>query len=185
MNVAVLTTGTSIKEFVDGIGRVHAITLVAIMLRNFCSQFNVSKNMSQSQIEDYACDLVLDYYDRRDTIAWKFEEYAIFFDRAAKGEFRKPNGDSFIFDRIDRDVIESIFEVYLQERTAARWKIEDDAEAKKRAGDPPPPPRTSSTEFEFDARGVGHLKKPTIWDLRRSGENTDASINDLERKYGH
>lgn len=181
--VDVLKTGLSLKIAVDSMGMGHTIALVAIMIKNFCASFNVSKNMTQSQIEDYAADLVLDYYKNDHTpIPWRVEEYAIFFDRAAKGEFKQKNGNSFIFDHIDRDVIENMFSVYMPERTAARWKIEDELEEKKRFQ--VPAPRMSGNEFEYDDNGKAHLKGPTVFDLQKDTSKDPDAIKELGPKYG-
>lgn len=180
LNIAVLKTGTTLSELCKQVGKGETITVVAIMLRNFCAQYNVSKNMTQSQIEDYAADLVLDYAERRgvsdhlppEMEAWKLEEYAIFFDRAGKGDFGVP------FDRIDRGVIEQMFEQYMAERNAARWELEQE-EVTRRWQTPNIHPRVSEYLPE-------EKRARTINDLTTNSEKNAIldPLAQLRAKYG-
>lgn len=128
----VIQEGTPIKPLIQHLGVIAITSLIAAMIDGYCQQFNISKNMSQRQIEDLALDLCLNFKDRKGNSVM-LEELAVFFDRAGKGEFYR-NGKKLVpFDRIDRQIIEEMMDVYFEEeRTAAIWALQDEKEALKR-----------------------------------------------------
>jgi hypothetical protein len=87
--IATLKNGTPVKQLFQELGAVKSIFLLGEMIRNYCAQFNVSKNMTPEQIESLAADLYLDFKDRPGNSVM-LEELAVFFDRAIRGEFYDP-----------------------------------------------------------------------------------------------
>lgn len=127
LGILVFKEGTTFPELATGVGTKKTIFAVVCLIQNFCNQFNFGsgKNMNVQQVVDFATDLTTSFIDRKGN-AVRFEEIAIFFDRAGKNEFKKKNGQPFIFDRIDRLVIEEMMDHYFEtDRTAAVWALED------------------------------------------------------------
>lgn len=135
--LATIKKGTPFKELARELGAVKTIFLISEIIRNYCSQFNVSKNMTPDQIEDYAAEIFLDFRDRVGNSVM-LEEIVIAFDRAAKGEFCDPRtGKKLIpFDRIDRTLLDQFLDVYFeQDRDKAIQAIEDERNNKARTPD--------------------------------------------------
>lgn len=185
----VLKDGVNLPEVVKVIGIPATMSVVALMVQRFCQQFNVSKNMSASQVEDFAADLVLEFNNRKGNQV-RLEELAIFFDRAGKGEFTRKDGRPFIFDRIDRGVLEEMMDHYFtNDRTAAVWAIEDEKEAAKRnqlGGDEVAQifPRSSpATVFDKDGN---EITPKNIYDLAGTGSRfaIAKTLKELGEKYG-
>jgi hypothetical protein len=130
----VFNEGTTFQELAAGVGTKPTILALTCLIQNFCSQFNFgpNKNMTVSQAVDLAADLATSFIDRKGN-AVRFEEIAIFFDKAGKNEFKKKNGQPFIFDRIDRLVIEEMMDHYFEtDRTHGVWALEDEKAARAR-----------------------------------------------------
>lgn len=178
LTIATIQRGSALRDVIAAVGVENVIFLVAVMIRNFCQQYNVSKNMSQDQIEDLAGDLVLDFKDRGNQV--RLEELAIFFDRAAKGEFNQ-DGKSLVFDRIDRGVIELMLDRYFeQDRTAAVWQLMDERSKQHTDGVPILPRTSGRVKTNPDD---GYKEVPTINDLISVDLQND--LDKLEKKYGN
>ena len=172
--------GSNMPAIVQTFGLPLTMALVALLIQNFCNQFNVKANMTVGQIQDLAADLVLDFKDRRGNQV-RLEELAIFFDRAAKGEFRKKDGTAFIFDRIDRSVIEGMMDVYFEnDRTQAIWAIEDDKRVQPAGAVLP----RSTPPILLDKQG-NDITPRNIYDLAGTPIVAHAKfMADMEKKYG-
>ena len=177
--------GVNLPEIANLIGIPPTMSLIAIMIENFCSQFNFGpgKNMNRRQMEDLAADIVLDFTNRKGNQV-RLEEMAVFFDRASKGEFTKPGGKSFIFDRIDRAVIEEIMDHYFEnDRTKAIHAIEDEKNASRIPADQIIHPR-ETPPIQLDKSGKDITPK-NIYDLAGTGRfGTVKALKELEKKYG-
>lgn len=180
LGVAVLKKGSPFPEVVRTLGMAKTVFIVAVMIDNFCKQFNLGqgKNMNQGQIEDLAGILVMDFTDRKGN-AVMLEELAIFFDKAPT--MKRKDGKPFIFDRIDRLVIEEMLDFYFEnDRTQAVWKIEDDLKRLRTIEGPEPLARLTP---EDDAPTVGDFYtkmagKPGALKLTKL-------INEGLKKYGN
>lgn len=177
----VFRQGAPIKPLIEAMGVVPVIAIVAAMIDRYCSQFNVSKNMNQTQIEDLAADLVLGFKTRQGNSVM-LEELAIFFDRAAKGEFEKKGKKLVPFDRIDRGLIEEMLDVYFEtDRTQAVWAIEDELNARRVEPEPSDTLRLS---------GPASPEPVSVGDMytRLAGQPDKMRLakmfNELEERYG-
>lgn len=183
----VLLQGSDLPDVAKLIGVPQLMALVSLMLYRFNGQFNFapSKKMTSGQIEDLAADLVLEFTNRKGNQV-RFEELAIFFDRAGKGEFEKRNGVPFVFDRIDRQVVMEILDFYFEtDRTQAVWALEDEKEKAKRnqlglEGSAMVAPRTTAP-IVLD-KNQNDVTPKTIWSLKEHGAGKVWA--ELERKYG-
>jgi len=92
--------------------KVTVFSLTAIV-RDFCSSFNVVRNMNEDQILEAALCLI----DEADN--FRMEDFVIMFSLAKKGKL-----DIKIMDRIDIDVINKIWDCYYQKRVNAKYDIE-------------------------------------------------------------
>jgi hypothetical protein len=158
LGILVFREGTTFPELATGVGTKKTIFAVVCLIQNFCNQFNFGsgKNMNVQQVVDFATDLTTSFIDRKGN-AVRFEEIAIFFDRAGKNEFKKKNGQPFIFDRIDRLVIEEMMDHYFEtDRTAAVWALEDQKRNRERLQLESPEPVARMTADEY-ALTVGDI----------------------------
>lgn len=183
--LAVIKTGAPVKVLAAELGAVKTIYLLSEIVRRYCSQFNVSKNMTPDQIEDLAAEMYLDFKDRKGNSVM-LEELIIVFDRAAKGEFCDPDTGKKIvpFDRIDRGLIESFLDVYFEtDRTAAIWQIEDEREKLKRLKPPP------GEDFRLSNEG-GAAEPTPLKDIYSNLAGKPGALplaklmKDMEQKYG-
>lgn len=172
--------GSIIPDVVKSFGLSTAMSLMALLIQKFCNQFNVRYNMTPGQIVDLAADLVVDFNNRKGNQV-RLEELAIFFDRAAKNEFTKKNGASFVFDHIDRAVIEEMMDVYFEtDRTAAVWAIEDEKRISPQGEIIP----RVTPPMELDKYG-NDITPKNIYDLAGNGEIAKTKFfQQLKEKYG-
>lgn len=176
----VIKEGTPLKPLIETLGVIAITSIIAAMIDGYCQQFNISKNMTQRQIEDLALDLCLNFKVRKGNSVM-LEELAVFFDRAGKGEFSR-NGKKLVpFDRIDRQIIEDMMDVYFEEeRTAAIWALHDEREALKRG-------TIEDTPRLTDAPEAAPLPFKDIY-LNMAGEGPKFALaklmNELHQKYG-
>lgn len=113
--------GLKLQTLVDTYDNRAVISIVSMLIKKFCSQFNLQKNMTDKQCTDLATEIVLEEAHK-----WRIEELVLFFDRAGKGDYGRP-GDGMPYERIDKAVIESLMDKYFAtDRSHAVWRIEDD-----------------------------------------------------------
>lgn len=183
LSLQVLKTGTPFKIIARELGAVKSIFLISEVLRNYCGQFNVSKNMTPDQIEDYAAEMYLDFKDRNGNSVM-LEEIIIVFDRAAKGGFSDPKTGKKIvpFDRIDRTLLDQILDVYFEvDRTQAIHAIEDQLNDKR---------RTPADDDAKRLEGATFPEGTTIGDIYTTlaGQPDKMRLakllNEMEVKYG-
>lgn len=109
----VLKQGTYILVLKKHMDPMDIAKVIAALLTDYCNSYNVVRNMSAQQIVDWAIEEVenLEHYT--------LEDYVVFFQQAKSGKFGQP------FDRIDRGTVDSMFEQYHNERTAALRELID------------------------------------------------------------
>lgn len=179
LGILVFKQGTTFPEISKEVGTKRTVYIVFCLIQNFCNQYNLGagKNMNFQQVIDLATDITTGFIDRKGN-AVRLEEMAIFFDKAGKGEYKRKNGQPFIFDRIDRQVIEEMLERYFEtDRTAAVWALEDaQNNAWKERQAPEPDPL---------ARMIADDDAPTVGDLytRLAGKPGAISLQKLKEKY--
>lgn len=196
LGMLVFKEGTTFPEIAKEVGTKKTVYIVFCLIQNFCNQFNLNpgKNMNFQQVLDLATDIATSFIDRKGNQV-RLEEMAIFFDKAGKGEYKRKNGQPFIFDRIDRQVIEEMMDHYFEnDRTATVWALED--ERNNRFKELPAIEEAPRMLPEDDAPTVGDLYtrlagKPGAIKLAKLGEkylgnearNDDAGAipgNDIE-----
>jgi hypothetical protein len=178
LSKAVILEGAGLKPLLETFGFIPVYSLIAAMIDNYCSKFNVLRNMTQSQIEDLAADLTLDFKKREGTDI-TLEELTIFFDRAAKGEFIR-NGKKLVpFDRIDRGLIEDLLDFYFEtDRTAAVWNVQDERENKIKEAQ-------LTAKAEQEARNAAADAPKSIDELIKGKSHLTAKgLKELHEKYG-
>lgn len=90
------------------------VLFVTALVRDFCSSYNVVRNMNEDQIIEAAIQLV----DEADN--FRLEDFTMMFSLAKKGKL-----DVRIMDRIDIDVINKIWDAYYQMRVNAKYDLEE------------------------------------------------------------
>jgi hypothetical protein len=191
--IATIRKGVPIKSVSTDLGPVKTIFLITEIIRRYCSQFNVNKNMTPDQIEDLAGELYLMFVDRLGNSVM-LEELITVFDRAARGDFLNQQGKKIIpFDRIDRTLIEEFLDVYFEtDRTQAIWQLEDDKRNamenqlnEKYGGAPVQHPRETPL-IVLDKQGNDVTPK-NIYDLAGTGAKFTMAktLKQLHEKYGN
>lgn len=111
-----LVNGFSIKKCLDEpvlgalkLNDIQKTFVISHIISSFCACYNVSKNMNDFQIMNYA-NIVL-----KTRFTLSIPDLALAFENAKQGRY-KDNGKSIIFDRIDFDVLNTIIEMYEAER---------------------------------------------------------------------
>lgn len=89
---------------------------IHLMIKDFCSAFNVVRNMTEEQMID--CAFALAEFEPESFI--KLEDFAMMFDGAKKGKY------GTIYDRIDMQTIIQMLNKYLDERWIAGEKYRDE-----------------------------------------------------------
>jgi len=101
-----------VSDLAKGNYKATAFVLTSLM-RDFCSSFNVVRNMNEDQIIEAALHLI----DEADN--FRLEDFVIMFSLAKKGKL-----DVKIMDRIDIDVINRIWDCYYTKRENAKHEID-------------------------------------------------------------
>jgi hypothetical protein len=170
--------GTPFKEIAKELGPVKTIFLISEIIRNYCRQYNVSKNMTPDQIEDYAAECYLDFTDRSGNSVM-IEEIIIVFERAAAGQLchRTTKKPLVPFDRIDRTILDEILDTYFEtDRTKAVWAIED--EKRERIEKTPPELRLANEGGTAEPETIGEIY------TKLAGKPGAISLQKLHEKYG-
>lgn len=111
--------GQTIKDLKTELGLEGASELIALVITNFTRVFNVSKNMNEDQIMEYAMDFVENnqLFNNQET-AIKFEDICLFFEGAKSGRYGNK------FDHIDGALINEFFAQYKKERHRVFKRLE-------------------------------------------------------------
>lgn len=103
--------GYSLYRMKKEIGLLNTTMIVATMLAKLCGAFNVSKNMTTEQIQDFALTLVEDnIHGSYENPSFRIEDLAVFFEQAKTGKFGRP------FDYVDAALINEWLDAYRSER---------------------------------------------------------------------
>lgn len=90
---AILNNGTQLSAIQTELGRDITASILALMIGDFCSNFNTRFPMSAEQIADFSIELLTDYW------TYRLEDFVAFFALAKRGNFGK------VYDRMDSAVI--------------------------------------------------------------------------------
>lgn len=126
---AILDKGLPLKNLQHSIGMADTVKLLTALIAQFVASFNVSKNMNAQQIQDLAFTLLDEYQSGSFYCpSYRLEDFAVFFERAKKGEFGRP------FDYVDAALILEWLAKFDAERSQAmREEIQRrEAEQEKR-----------------------------------------------------
>lgn len=103
-----------ITDLIKERSRKEILKLVFLIIKDFCSSFNVVRNMNEDQMIEAANMLI------EDAGNYRLEDYYMMFAMAKKGQLIK------IYDRIDGQIINEMADAYHQNRQRAAWKAEDE-----------------------------------------------------------
>ncbi len=104
-----------IKQLVETEGKKKILAILGLMIKDFCSSFNVVRNMNEDQMIE-AAFMLLDECDN-----FRLEDYLLMFSMAKKGDLVK------IMDRVDIQIITSILDEYwIRRKNAAKKHSEDE-----------------------------------------------------------
>jgi hypothetical protein len=101
---AILNNGTQLSVLKNELGLDYSASILALMIGDFCSNFNTRFPMSAEQIADFAIELLTDYW------TYRLEDFVAFFALAKRGNFGK------VYDRIDAAVILTFLGEYNKHR---------------------------------------------------------------------
>lgn len=111
----IIENGYTLFRLKKEIGLLNTTMIVATMITKLCGAFNVSKNMTIEQIQDFALTLVEDnLHGSYDYPSLRIEDLAVFFELAKTGKFGRP------FDYVDGGLIIEWLNKYFVERDE-RW----------------------------------------------------------------
>lgn len=103
-----------IRELIQTEGRKKMLSVLVLMVKDFCSSLNVVRNMNEDQMIETAA-MLLDECDN-----FRLEDYVMMFSMAKRGELVK------IYDRIDMQLISEIMDAYWLRRQEAARRMEED-----------------------------------------------------------
>lgn len=110
-----------ISELIVIHGRKTMLTIIVLIIKDFCGSFNVVRNMNEDQMIEAAL-MLLDECGN-----FRLEDYLMMFAMAKKRQFEKYFK---IMDRIDIQVITAILDIYWDKRHDAgvqQYQIEENA----------------------------------------------------------
>lgn len=108
--------GFSLYRLKHELGLLDATMVIAAMIASLCGAFNVSKNMSAEQIQDYSLTfLESNIHGSYDQPSLRVEDLAVFCELAKTGTFGRP------YNYIDGALINEWFNAYLKERDNAYY----------------------------------------------------------------
>lgn len=99
-----------ITELVVTMGKRQLLTVLTLMVKDFCSSLNVVRNMNEDQMIETAA-MLLDECDN-----FRLQDYVVMFSMAKRGKFHP---EVKILDRVDIQLISSIVEIYWRRRKHA------------------------------------------------------------------
>lgn len=88
-------------------GKMRLMGIVTLLVKDFCSSFNVVRNMNETQMLE-AANMLLEECDN-----FRLEDYVMMFQMGKRGELFD------VHDRIDLQVITSMIDTYWEKRHAA------------------------------------------------------------------
>lgn len=107
-----------ISNLVASEGRKRMLTIMVLMVKDFCTSMNVVRNMNEDQMIESA-NMLLEECDN-----FRMEDYIMMFSMAKKGTLEVK-----IYDRIDIQLIAQIMDAYwLQRKHAGKKSQEENAE---------------------------------------------------------
>lgn len=108
----VVEDGMPLVVMKNKFGLDNTAKIVAVLLTKFIKSFNVSKNMTEEQITDYAFTLVEENISGSyENPSLRIDDLMVFFETAKLGRYGRP------FDYIDSALIESWLDNYWEERS--------------------------------------------------------------------
>ncbi len=105
-----------INELVETMGKKQMLTILTLMVKDFCSSLNVVRNMNEDQMIEAAA-MLLDECDN-----FRLQDYVLMFTMAKRGKFHP---QVKILDRIDIQLISSLHDHYYEIRKAAGMRYQE------------------------------------------------------------
>lgn len=106
----------TIKQQIEELGRQVVFSTIVLLIRSFCSSFNLVRNMSEMQMIECTTNLLLKYENSN----YRIEDFVQFFQGAKMGLYGK------VYDHMDTNVIFEMLEQFdIQRYEAGELKMKD------------------------------------------------------------